>query len=152
MWEDLGRFFAENQWIGWFSAAALLGIAEMMSLDLVLLMLALGAAGGGLAALLGAPFWLSLLMAVVISVGTLALVRPPMVARLHRGPELVSGHAALVGATAVVVDEVTDVSGRVKLSGELWTARAYDPNEIIEPGRKVRVFEIDGATAVVHPD
>lgn len=152
MWEDLGNFFAENGWIGWFGVAVLLGIAELLSLDLVLLMLGLGAAGGGIAALLGAPFWLSLLVAVVVSVGTLALVRPPMVTRLHRGPELLTGHAALVGATAVVIDEVTDMSGRVRLSGEVWTARSYDPAEIIEPGRKVRVFDIDGATAVVHPD
>lgn len=148
MWD----YLAGNSWIGWFGVAVLLGIAEMLSLDLVLLMLGLGAAGGGLAALFGAPFWVSLLMAVAISAGTLVLVRPPMVARLHRGTELRTGHAALVGATAVVVDEVTDLSGRVKLSGELWTARSFDPSAIIEPGRKVRVFEIDGATAVVHPD
>ena len=152
MWEDLGGFFADNQWLGWVSVAVLLGIAEMMSLDLVLLMLAFGAGGGALASILGAPFWASLLVAVAISVGTLALVRPPMVKRLHRGPELVSGHAALVGATGVVTDEVTENSGLIKLSGETWTARTFDPSERIEPGTKVRVFEIKGATAIVHPD
>jgi len=152
MWGDLGDFFSNNAWVAWFGLAVLLGVAEMMSLDLVLLMLAVGATGGGLAALVGAPFWLSLLVAVVVSAGTLTLVRPAMVARLHRGHELVTGHAALVGKSAVVVDEVTDTDGRVRLSGELWTARAFDPSERIAPGTKVHVFEIDGATAVVHPD
>jgi membrane protein implicated in regulation of membrane protease activity len=152
MWGDLGDFFSANSWVGWFGLVPLLGIAELMSLDLVLLMLALGAAGGGVAALLSAPFWLCLLVAIVVSAATLTLVRPPMVARLHRGTDLRTGHAALEGATAVVVDEVSEMSGRVKLSGELWSARAYDPNEVIVPGTKVRVFSIDGATAVVHPD
>jgi membrane protein implicated in regulation of membrane protease activity len=150
--DELGRFFADNQWLGWVSVAVLLGIAEMMSLDLVLLMLAVGAGGGALAALVGAPFWASLLVAVAVSVGTLALVRPAMVKKLHRGPELVSGHAALVGATGVVTDEVTDTAGLIRLSGETWTARAYDPSDRIEPGTRVRVFEIKGATAIVHPD
>lgn len=152
MWGELGDFFSDHSWVGWFSVAVLLAIAEMLSLDLVLLMLGLGAAGGGVAALLGAPFWLSMLVAVIVSMGTLTLVRPAMVARLHRGTDLVTGHAALVGTTAVVVDEVTDLSGRIRLSGELWSARCYDPSETIAPGQKVRVFEIDGATAVVHPD
>lgn len=152
MLADLGEFFRDNEWVGWFGAAVVLATAELISLDLVLLMLAAGATGGGIAALLDAPFWLSLLVAVTVSVGTLALVRPQLAARLHRGPELVSGHAALVGSTALVMEEVTDMSGRVKLSGEVWSARSYDPEERIEPGTKVRVFEIDGATAVVHPD
>ena len=152
MWGELGGFFSDHSWVGWFGLAAVLGIAEMMSLDLVLLMVGLGATGGGGAALVGAPFWLALLVAIVVSAATLTALRPPMVARLHRGTELRTGHAALEGATAVVVDEVSEVSGRVKLSGELWSARSYDPHEVIAPGTRVRVFTIDGATAVVHPD
>jgi membrane protein implicated in regulation of membrane protease activity len=153
MWSELGEFFSDRNWAAsWFSLALLLGTAELMSMELVLLMVALGAAGGGIAALLGAPVWLALLVAIVVSSATLTLARPPMVARLHRGPDLRTGHAALEGATAVVVEEVSEMSGRVKLSGELWSARAYDPTEVIVPGTKVRVFSIDGATAVVHPD
>lgn len=152
MWGDLSEFFSDNSWVGWFGLAILLGIAEMMSLDLVLLMVGLGAAGGGVAALVGAPFWLALLVAIAVTAATLTLVRPPMVARLHRGTDLRTGHAALEGATAVVVEEVSEMEGRVKLSGELWSARSYDPTEVISPGTKVRVFSIDGATAVVHPD
>jgi membrane protein implicated in regulation of membrane protease activity len=152
MWDNLLDFLGDHGWVGWFSVAVLLGIAEMLSLDLVLLMLALGAAGGGVADLVGAPFWGSLLVSVIVSIGTLALVRPKMVARLHRGPELVTGHAALVGAHAVVVDMVSESTGTVRLSGELWTARSFDPDDRIEPGTRVRVFEINGATAVVHPD
>jgi membrane protein implicated in regulation of membrane protease activity len=52
----------------------------------------------------------------------------------------------------VVTDEVTDTAGLIRLSGETWTARSYDPSDRIEPGTRVRVFEIKGATAIVHPD
>jgi membrane protein implicated in regulation of membrane protease activity len=152
MWDELREFFEQHGWVGWVGAAVLLGIAEMMSMDLVLLMLALGAGAGAVASALNAPFAVSLLVAMIVSVATLSLVRPSVVKRLHGGRELVSGHAALVGATAVVTDEVTDTSGLVQLSGETWTARAYDPTDRIEPGTRVRVFEIQGATAIVHPD
>ena len=152
MWESLQQFMQDNPWVGWAGAGVILAAAELISMDFVLVMLALGAFGGAVGAAIGAPFVLSLLVAIVISVGLLGVLRPNLVARMHGGPELLTGHAALVGGAAVVVDEVTDMAGTVRLSGEIWTARAYDPHERIEPGTKVRVFEIDGATAVVHPD
>jgi membrane protein implicated in regulation of membrane protease activity len=37
----------------------------------------------------------------------------------------------------------------VRLEGELWRARAYDEDEVIEPGTRVQVLEIRGVTAVV---
>lgn len=152
MWEAFGEFLQDNAWIGWAGVGVLLAAAELISMDFILVMVALGAFGGAAGAALGAPFLVSFLISVVVSVGLLGVLRPNLVARFHGGPELVTGHAALIGGTAVVVDEVTDLAGTVRLSGEIWTARAYDPHERIEPGTKVRVFEIDGATAVVHPD
>lgn len=152
MWESLQEFLQDNAWVGWAGAGLLLAAAELISMDFVLLMLAMGAFGGAVGAVLGAPFLVSVLVSVVISVGLLGLLRPNLLARVHGGPELRTGHAALIGGTAVVVDEVSEMAGTVRLSGEIWTARAYDPQERIEPGTKVRVFEIDGATAVVHPD
>ena len=68
----------------------------------------------------------------------------------HSGPELTLGHAALVGKQGVVVDEVSSQGGQVRIGGELWTARPYDDSAVIEPGAKVDVFEIKGATAYVH--
>jgi membrane protein implicated in regulation of membrane protease activity len=48
-----------------------------------------------------------------------------------------------------VVEQVTPHAGTVKLSGEIWTARAYDEDEVLEPGLRVTVMEIRGATALV---
>jgi membrane protein implicated in regulation of membrane protease activity len=147
MWDWLG----ENQWAGWFAAAALLGVAELVSMDFVLLMLALGLAGGGVADLLGAPLPLQVLVAVVVAMGTLVFVRPSVVRRLHHGPELRTGHAALVGRSAVVTEQVTSQAGQVRLAGEIWTARPYDDSLVIPAGSTVDILEIKGATAVVFP-
>jgi membrane protein implicated in regulation of membrane protease activity len=147
MWDWLG----DNAWAGWFGAAALLAVAELLSMDFVLLMVALGLAGGGVADLLGAPLALQVLVAVIVAMGTLVFVRPSVVRRLHHGPELTTGHAALVGRSAVVTSEITAHGGQVKLAGETWTARPFDDSMVIPEGSTVDVFEIKGATAVVYP-
>ena len=113
-------------------------------------MLAGGALAGVVVAALGAPVVLQVLVAVATSIGMLALVRPSMVRRLHSGPELRLGHAALISRQGIVVDEVSAQGGQIRIGGELWTARPYDETEVIEQGATVEVFEIRGATALVH--
>lgn len=137
-------------WQAWLGLAIALGVAELFSLDLVLLMMASGALVGMIFALVGVGWPLQVVAAVVASIGMLALVRPNIVKRLHSGPELTLGHAALVGKQAVVVDEVSTQGGQIRVGGELWTARPYDETEVIEPGAPVDIFEIRGATAYVH--
>jgi membrane protein implicated in regulation of membrane protease activity len=140
-----------QDWQAWLGVAIALGLAELFSLDLVLLMMATGAlAGMGVALIPGVGPALQIIVAVITAVGMLALVRPNIVKRLHSGPELTLGHAALVGKQGVVVDEVSLQSGQIRVNGELWTARPYDETEVIEPGAPVDIFEIRGATAYVH--
>ncbi len=144
------EWFRDHMWETWTALAILLGVAELLSLDLVLLMLAVGAGAGILTALLGLPIAVQVLAAIGTSIAMLALVRPSMVKRMHGGPELVMGHDALVGKQGVVVSRVTADSGQVRIAGELWSARAYDETTVIEEGARVDVFQIDGATALVH--
>lgn len=144
-------WLGNNGWAVWVGAAALLAIAELLSMDFVLLMLAFGALGGGATDALGAPVPVQVLVAVVVALGTLVFVRPSVVRRMHSGPELTMGHAALVGRKALVTEEVTSHAGLVRLAGEVWTARPYDDGMTIPVGVTVDVFEIKGATAVVYP-
>jgi membrane protein implicated in regulation of membrane protease activity len=88
-------------------------------------------------------------VALGISLGMLTLVRPSVVRRMHSGPELTTGHAALVGRQAVVLETVDARTGRIKLRGQVWSARSVDESVIV-PGSTVDVYEIDGATAVVY--
>jgi len=142
--------FSGHLWELWLGLAILLGVLELFSLNLILLMLAGGAVVGMVLALVSLPFGIQVVGAAVTSVGMLALVRPNIIARLHSGPELRLGHQALIGRQGVVVSEVTAQGGQVRINGELWTARPYDETATIEPGATVDVFEIRGATAMVH--
>ena len=83
----------------WLGLAVLLGVAEMFSLDLVLIMLAVGAIAGMALALVGAPIVLQVLVAAGASVAMLAVVRPSIAKRFHGGPELSLGHGKLVGTS-----------------------------------------------------
>ena len=139
-----------EDWQAWAALSVALGVAELFSLDLMLLMLATGALAGMVAGLLSLPMAIQIIAAVATSIGMLVFVRPNVVKRLHSGPELRLGHQALVGKQGVVVDEVSAQGGQIKIGGEVWTARPYDENEVIEAGAAVDVFEIRGATALVH--
>ncbi len=145
---DLPSWFED--WQAWLGVAIALGVAELFSLDLILLMMATGAVVGMAAALVGLALPFQVLAAVAASVGMLALVRPNIVKRLHSGPDLTLGHAALVGKQALVVDEVSMQSGQIRVGGEIWTARPYDESQVIAVGEQVDIFEIRGATAYVH--
>ncbi|HET9421034.1 MAG TPA: NfeD family protein [Nocardioides sp.] len=145
-------WLGDNLWAAWAGAAVLLGVAEMLSLDLVLIMIAVGAVAGMVLALVGAPFAVQVLVAAGVSVAMLGLVRPTLAKRLHGGPELNLGHGKLVGQRGVVTEEITDHHhGRIKLAGEIWSAAPYDENVTITPGETVEVLQIKGATAYVHP-
>ena len=144
------EWFRDHMWETWTAVAILLGLAELLSLDLVLLMLAVGAGAGILTALLGLPIAVQVLAAIGTSIAMLALVRPSIAKRLQSGPELTLGHDALVGKQGVVVTEVTGDGGQVRIGGELWSARAYDESSVIPPGARVDIFQIKGATALVH--
>jgi|SRR6478609_1445248 len=146
------EWLSEHAWAVWLGLAAFLGIAELVSLDLVLVMLAVGALGGAVTAAAGGPFLLQLVVAGVISVGMLALVRPNMLRRLHSGPELRVGPETLIGLQALAPTDISaHVPGRIKVGGEDWQAKPYDESITIEAGTVVEVLAVRGATAYVHP-
>lgn len=139
-------------WLWWLGAALVLGVVEMLTVDLIFLMFAGGALAAGGVALLGAPLWAQILAFAVVSTVLLVAVRPWAIGYLKRStPDTVTNVAAHVGRTAEVLMDVTDRAGRVKLVGEVWTARAAEPGTVLPAGTTVQVVRIDGATAVVAP-
>jgi membrane protein implicated in regulation of membrane protease activity len=138
-------------WIAWSIAAVLLAVGEILTPGLFFLgPVALAAVAGAVASLVGAPFWLQMVVFAVGSFASLGLLRP--IARRHLSmPHAIrTGTAALVGAPAVVLQRVDSQGGRVRIGGEEWTARAYVPDQVLEAGMKVEVAEIQGATALVY--
>jgi membrane protein implicated in regulation of membrane protease activity len=139
-----------DAWVWWIVAAGVLAVADVVTGGtLILLMIAGGAAAGGFTAALGAPPAVSVGVFALVSVALLAVVRP--IAKRHmRTPRAVrTGVAALVGTEAVVLEAVDGRDGRIKLAGEVWSARAYDGDSVFSVGQRVHVLEIDGATALV---
>jgi len=137
----------------WFIVAAALGVAEIFTLDLTLLMLAGGALAGGTVMLLNGPILLAVVVACVVASLLLFALRPWLLRSLRkRGVALVeTNSAALVTLHAKTLDEVTATGGRVKLRGEVWSARIEEGAQVIPEGDDVVVVKIDGATAIVAP-
>ena len=143
-------------WIAWLVLILIFVIIEMLTLDFVFLMIAIGSLGGLLSGLIGAPWWLQLIIAALLSVVLVFFIRPPLLRALKRGGDPQKSNVdRLIGMGGVVVSTVTRTTGLVKLQvGETWTARLANPDAFppeLVPGEHVVVVAIEGATAVVAP-
>jgi membrane protein implicated in regulation of membrane protease activity len=140
-----------DAWVVWLVAAGVLGVGEMHQGGFYLAPFAVGAAAAAIASLIGAGALLSAIVFVAVSAIFFATLRP--VARRHRRlpPPIRTGAAALVGKPAIVLERIANHEGVgcVRIGGEVWTARSYDEDEVIDAGERVEVVEIRGATALV---
>ncbi len=141
-------------WIFWLLAAGILGIGELHQGGFYLAPFALGAALATVVGVLGVGIGLSAVVFVVGSGIVFATLRP--VAQRHRRlpPPIRTGAAALIGRRATVLERIANAEGVgcVKIEGgEVWTARSYDDDQVIDAGERVEIVEIRGATALVMP-
>ena len=136
-------------WVIWIAAAAIFAVGEIFTLGFFLAPLAGGALVAAITAVAGGGAAVSLIAFLVASTAALVALRPIARSHLHTPALSRTGTAALVGCTATVLERINADAGSVKLSGEIWTARAYDEDDVIEPGVRVTVMEIRGATALV---
>jgi membrane protein implicated in regulation of membrane protease activity len=149
---NLTDWLGENSWAIWLSLAFLLGIAEIMSLDLVLIMLAVGAlAGAAVAVVAPTLWWLQILVAAGISVMMLLLLRPTLLAKVRNMPGYRSSADKMVGSSGVAISQIDKSGGEIKVDGQSWSARPYSSDVVIEQGTEIEVYEIDGVIAVVYP-
>lgn len=135
----------------WLVAGIVLIATEVLSGAFVLLMLGGGALAAAVSAALGAPPVVDALVFAVVSV-LLLLVARPAIQRRMAAHQAVTGTDALVGSPAVVVSQVDAHGGQVKIGGDIWSARSYDHGQVIDPGERVTVMSISGATAVVFAE
>ena len=138
-------------WVVWAIVAVALALGELATPGLFFLgPVALAAIPAGIAALIGAPAWLQLLLFILGALASLGVLRPVARAHLQMPALMRTGAAALVGQRAVVLQRVDANGGRVRIGGEEWTARAYMEDQVLEPGTRVEVAKIEGATALVY--
>jgi membrane protein implicated in regulation of membrane protease activity len=140
-----------DPWVWWIVAACVLAVGEVLTTSFFLAPFAVGALFAALADAVGLGLAGSLAVFLVFSTALLLFVRPVARRHLTMPPQLRTGTAALVGRDAVVVERIAngEGSGCAKIGGEVWTARAFDDDRVIEPGERVQVIEIRGATALV---
>ncbi len=138
-----------EDWVLWIIGAGALAVGEMLTLSFFLGPIAVAAVLAAGAALAGAGPALQVLIFAVASAASLLVFRPIAQRHLTTPSRLRTGTAALVGADALVTERVDGHGGQVKLRGELWTARTFDEDEVIDSGVRVRVMQIEGATALV---
>lgn len=150
--DDFFSWLRDFAWAGWGILAVGLAALEMLTMDLTLLMLASGALAGGLTALV-APglWWLQVLVAVVVAVLTLMLLRPTLLDKVRNAPGYRSSLESLVGSTGRATAQIDAHGGEVKVSGQVWDARSFDPGVTILEGHEIEVYGLDGVTLIVYP-
>jgi membrane protein implicated in regulation of membrane protease activity len=139
----------------WTLLGVVLVVAEIFTTTLFVLPLAVGAFVAAGAAALDAPVAVQALVFAVVSAVSLIAVRPLIQRRRRAALDSVAmpfGVQAIEGSDALVLERVDAAGGLVKIDGELWRARAFDATQAFEPGERVRVIEIKGATAMVWRD
>ena len=138
-----------DEWVLWMIAAGVLAVGEMFTLGFFLGPVAVAAVLAAIVALAGGGVALQWIVFTAVAGASVLVLRP--IARRHlRTPlQLRTGTAALIGSPALVLERVDGQGGQVKIGGEIWTARSFDEDQAFEPGTRVEVLKIDGATALV---
>ena len=140
-----------DSWIVWLIVAAVLGVAELLTTTLAFGLIAIAAVAAAVVGAFHLSFALQLVAFAVAAGAGLGLVRPIAIKHIKQPPALRTGVAALVGRSAIVLEEVTEHGGRVRIDGEEWSSRPYDESLVIPVGTKVDVMQIKGATVLVYP-
>ena len=140
-----------DSWIIWLIVAAVLGVAELLTTTLAFGLIAVAAVAAAVVGAFHLSFALQLVAFVAAAGAGLGFVRPIAIKHVKQPPALRTGVAALVGRSAIVLEEVTEHSGRVRIDGEEWSSRPYDESLVIPVGTKVDVMQIKGATVLVYP-
>jgi membrane protein implicated in regulation of membrane protease activity len=138
----------------WIAVALVFAIVEVLSVSLFAGFVSLGALGAAIAAFMGDHIVFQSVVFAAVSMLGIVVVRRPLLAYLQRrhAPEMLSGAAAMVGQTALVVDAIKGPHerGHVRIAGEDWPALTRDGRPL-PAGSSVRVVEIRRATLVVEP-
>jgi membrane protein implicated in regulation of membrane protease activity len=138
-----------DDWVWWVIAAGVLAVGEIATMGFFLGPIAIAATLAAIVAVVGGGLAVQWIVFIAGSLASLLVLRPIARRHLRTPAALRTGTAALVGSPAVVLERVDRDGGQVKIGGEVWSARSYDDDDAFEPGSRVEVMKIDGATALV---
>lgn len=136
----------------WLAVAVIAAVVEAAVPALVSIWFVPGSLLALVASLLGGPLWLQ--MALFVGATVLAIVfTRPLARRLQKNGPTSTNADRVLGATAVVTEEVNNLlgQGRVTVMGNSWAARTLSPEGSLSPGQEVTVVRIEGVKLIVAP-
>ena len=136
--------------IVWMVAIVILIVIELLTMGLTTIWFVGGAFLAFLISLFNGPLWLQVLVFICTSVVLLIFTRP-LAAKYFNKNRNKTNVESLIGRDGKVIEKIDNFNqtGAVLLSGQEWTARSYNDNEVIEPGERVTVKEIKGVKLIV---
>src|SRR4051794_34388966 len=142
-----------DAWLIWLVAGVFAAVGEILTAGFFLAPFAVGAFGAMVADLAGGGGVVQVVVFAALTLASFALVRPIAKRHMYTPPAIRTGTAALIGRSGIVLERIANDEGvgSVRIDGEVWTARSYDEQLVIDAGAKVEVVEIRGATALVAP-
>ena len=138
-------------WHYWTIVALLLFVVELFTQGFAVICIAIGAAGGAVAAATGLGFEMQLVVFAVVTLFAIAGVRPLLKRLFHTDVEKVATNAnAMIGRRGKVCVAITEDGGRVMIDGVDWKAVSQSGEWIME-GAHVEVVAIDSVILTVKP-
>ena len=134
----------------WIVLFVILLVVEIVTLGLTTIWFAGGALTGFIAANLGAPIWLQIVLFLVISVLLLVVTRPVAVKYLNQ-KRVKTNYEGVIGKVVKVTEKIDNFNstGAAVCNGQDWTARAEDEKDVFEPGTLVKVVNVSGVKLIV---
>ncbi len=136
-------------WLIWLVAGILLVVGEIFTPGFVLACFSIGCFAAAITAALDFNLTVQLLAFSGTTFFVFLSIRPFLFKfRAKPEQEVRTNVARLVGMPAIVLEEISDLQGEVKLNGEVWTSRS-EGGQIFPAGAKVRVLRVEGNKLIV---
>lgn len=144
------EYFTENLWLAWLIASVAFMLLELTNGDFYIICFSFGALASLVAAAVGLPLWVQVLLWAVCSVLCLLFVRPPLQRKLHGSvKERKSNADALIGKRGTVIETISAGGfGYVKIDGDEWRSLSAD-GSAIPAGTPVEVTSRDSIVLTV---
>jgi len=140
-------FLIENYF--WLIVAVILAVLEGASLNLTTIWFALGALAAWMVTFFNFSWGLQIGVFVIVS-GLLLFFTKPLVKKYLKVGSVKTNAEELIGKDALVIEKIDNINakGKVKVKGQIWTARSYN-DELIEIDSIVEVLRIEGVKLIV---
>ena len=135
--------------IFWLILVAVMLVVEIFTMGLTTIWFSLGAVAAAIAAGLGAPLWVQILLFTVVSVVIMILVRPFALKVMDRN-RTKTNIDEVIGKQAEVIEPIDNQKeqGKVRFRGVEWMARSVD-GSTVAAGDVVTVEEVSGVKLLV---